>query len=343
MLQRDLRLAKRLGFRFVRPKIGVVSGDLVPDPIWTESVERSLDLAAELDVVICPEIHSPTPIKHEVVDELHRAHRAHRHEALRPAARHRDLPGPPDPAAARRAAGPAPGVPRRHRRRPGRHRRHREVRRVHPGEVPRHRRATSRTSRSPGSPCSSALKDAGYTGYLSSEYEGERDPLALDRAGATTALPDPTDRRRARLSRGIRPRPTQTDRTRTMPNGLIDDSSLRAHPDGLALSLTLPWYRSLWLSSVSTLRAHASTASRWMPRTSRSSSTACATRSTSCPSRATCSGTCRRTRCSSSPRPQPARPRRDPRDRALRRAAPAVHADRAGQPTAGRASTCRTS
>ena len=42
-LQRDLRLAKRLGFRFVRPKIGVVSSDLVPHPIWTEVVERSLD------------------------------------------------------------------------------------------------------------------------------------------------------------------------------------------------------------------------------------------------------------------------------------------------------------
>jgi sugar phosphate isomerase/epimerase len=39
-----------------------------------------------------------------------------------------------------------------------------------------------------------------------------------------------------------------------MPNGLIDDSSLRAHPEGLALSLTIPWYRSLWLSSVSTLK-----------------------------------------------------------------------------------------
>jgi sugar phosphate isomerase/epimerase len=38
-----------------------------------------------------------------------------------------------------------------------------------------------------------------------------------------------------------------------MPNGLLDDSSLRAHPEGLALSLTIPWYRSLWLSSVSTL------------------------------------------------------------------------------------------
>ncbi|MDQ0145584.1 sugar phosphate isomerase/epimerase [Pseudarthrobacter niigatensis] len=68
-LQRDLKLAHRLGFSFVRPKIGVVSSDLVPDPIWTESVERSLDLAHELGMVICPEIHSPTPIKHPVVDD----------------------------------------------------------------------------------------------------------------------------------------------------------------------------------------------------------------------------------------------------------------------------------
>lgn len=39
-----------------------------------------------------------------------------------------------------------------------------------------------------------------------------------------------------------------------MPNGLIADDSLRVHPDGAALSLTLPWYRSLWLSSVGTLK-----------------------------------------------------------------------------------------
>ncbi|MGV9194061.1 C-glycoside deglycosidase beta subunit domain-containing protein [Microbacterium sp. MC2] len=38
-----------------------------------------------------------------------------------------------------------------------------------------------------------------------------------------------------------------------MPNGLIHEDSLRPHPDGLALRLTLPWYRSLWLSSVSSL------------------------------------------------------------------------------------------
>jgi len=68
-LQRDLRLASQLGFGFVRPKIGVVSSDLVPDPIWTESVERSLDLAHELGIIICPEIHSPTPIRHPVVED----------------------------------------------------------------------------------------------------------------------------------------------------------------------------------------------------------------------------------------------------------------------------------
>jgi sugar phosphate isomerase/epimerase len=39
-----------------------------------------------------------------------------------------------------------------------------------------------------------------------------------------------------------------------MPNGLIDDASLRTHAEGLALSLTIPWYRSLWLSSVGTLQ-----------------------------------------------------------------------------------------
>ena len=65
-LESDLRLAKRLGFTSVRPKFGVVSGDLDPHPIWREVVERSLELAAELDVVICPEIHSPTPIRHPV-------------------------------------------------------------------------------------------------------------------------------------------------------------------------------------------------------------------------------------------------------------------------------------
>lgn len=68
MLERDLKLANLLGFKFVRPKIGVVSSELDPDPIWEEAVERNLQLAQDLHLVICPEIHSPTPIKHPVVD-----------------------------------------------------------------------------------------------------------------------------------------------------------------------------------------------------------------------------------------------------------------------------------
>jgi Domain of unknown function (DUF6379) len=32
---------------------------------------------------------------------------------------------------------------------------------------------------------------------------------------------------------------------------VLSDDSLTTHPDGLAIALTVPWYRSLWLSSVS--------------------------------------------------------------------------------------------
>ncbi len=68
-LERDIRLAARLGFRYVRPKIGVVSMDLKPDPIWEEAVERVLDIAARSDIIICPEIHAPTPIRHPIVED----------------------------------------------------------------------------------------------------------------------------------------------------------------------------------------------------------------------------------------------------------------------------------
>ncbi|WP_324012281.1 sugar phosphate isomerase/epimerase family protein [Microbacterium sp. JZ37] len=69
MLAADLRLASTLGFTTLRPKIGVVSMDLRPHPIWEEVIERNLSLAADLDIVICPEIHAPTPIRHPVVEE----------------------------------------------------------------------------------------------------------------------------------------------------------------------------------------------------------------------------------------------------------------------------------
>lgn len=67
-LERDLRLAHRLGFKFLRPKFGVLSHDLIPEPNWEHYTERNLDLAHKLGIVICPEIHAPTPIKHQVVD-----------------------------------------------------------------------------------------------------------------------------------------------------------------------------------------------------------------------------------------------------------------------------------
>lgn len=67
-MAQDLRLAHQLGFKFLRPKFGVISHDLIPDPQWQGYTERNLDLAHQLGIVICPEIHAPTPIKHEVVD-----------------------------------------------------------------------------------------------------------------------------------------------------------------------------------------------------------------------------------------------------------------------------------
>jgi Sugar phosphate isomerases/epimerases len=64
----DLNLASKLGFKFLRPKFGVIDDELTPHPIWEGAVERVLDLATKLDVIIIPEIHAPTPIRHPVVE-----------------------------------------------------------------------------------------------------------------------------------------------------------------------------------------------------------------------------------------------------------------------------------
>lgn len=175
MLQRDLRLASRLGFRFVRPKIGVVSSDLIPHPIWTESVERSLELAAELDVVICPEIHAPTPIKHEVVDDyiglIERTGTQH-FGLLLDTGIFQDRPIPLKP-------GELPG------RRPA----FLDGIAVDPADIADIAKyvvfiqakfhdidENLEDQQIPWEPVLRALKGAGYTGYLSSEYEGERIP-----------------------------------------------------------------------------------------------------------------------------------------------------------------------
>lgn len=175
MLQRDLRLAKQLGFRFVRPKIGVVSSDLVPHPAWTESVERSLDLAAELDVIISPEIHSPTPIKHEVVDDyidlIERTGTKHfgllldtgifqdRPIALKPG----ELPGQRPAFMDGIAVDPADVAD--------------IAKYVVFIQAKFHDIDENLVDQQiPWEPVLRALKDAGYTGYLSSEYEGVREP-----------------------------------------------------------------------------------------------------------------------------------------------------------------------
>lgn len=175
MLQRDLKLAKRLGFGFVRPKIGVVSSDLVPHPTWNEAVERSLDLAADLDVVICPEIHAPTPIKHEVVDDyialIERTGTKH-FGLLLDTGIFQDRPIPLKP-------GELPG------RRPA----FMDGIAVDPADIADiapyvvfiqakfHDIDENLVDQQiPWEPVLRALADAGYTGYLSSEYEGERTP-----------------------------------------------------------------------------------------------------------------------------------------------------------------------
>jgi Domain of unknown function (DUF6379) len=38
-------------------------------------------------------------------------------------------------------------------------------------------------------------------------------------------------------------------------NSLFSDQDVRRHPDGLAVSVQLPWYRSLWLSAVDGVEA----------------------------------------------------------------------------------------
>ncbi|MDE8588199.1 C-glycoside deglycosidase beta subunit domain-containing protein [Arthrobacter sp. NQ4] len=174
-LQRDLKLAHRLGFSFVRPKIGVVSSDLVPDPIWTESVEHSLDLAHELGVVICPEIHSPTPIKHPVVDDyigLIERTGTKNFGLLIDTGIFQDRPIPLREGETRESR-PAflDGIG------------------VNPADFKdiaqyvvfiqaKFHDINDRLEdqQIPWRPVLQALKDSGYTGYLSSEYEGERTP-----------------------------------------------------------------------------------------------------------------------------------------------------------------------
>lgn len=67
MLCRDIRLAHRLGFKVMRAKMPVITDDLQPVENWREIIRGALPLAEELDVKLCPEIHTPTNLNGPMV------------------------------------------------------------------------------------------------------------------------------------------------------------------------------------------------------------------------------------------------------------------------------------
>lgn len=67
MLERDIRLAARLGFKVMRTKMPVISGELEPVKNWREIIKMALPLAEEYDIKMCPEIHAPTNLSHKLV------------------------------------------------------------------------------------------------------------------------------------------------------------------------------------------------------------------------------------------------------------------------------------
>lgn len=69
ILRRDIELAHRLGFTIIRPKLGIVSLDHLPDPVWRETIKHALADAQKYNVRIAPEIHAPTPLQSRIVDD----------------------------------------------------------------------------------------------------------------------------------------------------------------------------------------------------------------------------------------------------------------------------------
>ena len=69
MLERDMRLAHRLGFHILRTKMSVITDDLDPVENWREIIKGVLPLAERLDLKLCPEIHIPTNLKSQMVQD----------------------------------------------------------------------------------------------------------------------------------------------------------------------------------------------------------------------------------------------------------------------------------
>lgn len=70
MLERDIRLAHRLGFKVMRTKMPVITDDLAPVKNWREIIRMALPLAEGLGIQMCPEIHTPTNLKGKMVSDF---------------------------------------------------------------------------------------------------------------------------------------------------------------------------------------------------------------------------------------------------------------------------------
>lgn len=67
MLARDIYLAHRLGFQVMRTKMPVIDDELRPVKNWREIIKMALPLAEKFDIKMCPEIHTPTNLKSDMV------------------------------------------------------------------------------------------------------------------------------------------------------------------------------------------------------------------------------------------------------------------------------------
>ena len=68
-LEQDLRLAHRLGFKVLRTKMSVVDDALNPVENWREIIRGALPLAERLGLTMCPEIHIPTNLKSQMIQD----------------------------------------------------------------------------------------------------------------------------------------------------------------------------------------------------------------------------------------------------------------------------------
>lgn len=69
MLIHDFKIANRLGFKVLRTKLGVIDHTLTPVKNWRDFISGALEAAQQYDVRMCPEIHSPTVLRSQMIDD----------------------------------------------------------------------------------------------------------------------------------------------------------------------------------------------------------------------------------------------------------------------------------